>query len=89
MSKLAVCFTTLCMLATPALAESQSTRTPSAQVETGPAKTPASSAQLDQYAQREQLAEKLEKFEGGRGRGVETGTLIVILLLVIIILIVL
>ena len=89
MSKLAVCFTTLCMLATPPLAESQPTRAPAAHVDTGPAKKPASGAELDQYAQREQLAQKLEKFEGGRGRGVETGTLIVILLLVIIILIVL
>ena len=74
------------MLATPALATPQA---PAAQVEKSPIRKPASGAELDKYAEREQLAQNLEKFEGGRGRGAETGTIIVILLLVIIILIIL
>jgi hypothetical protein len=86
MSKLSVCFTTLCMLAGPALATPQA---PTAIVEKGQGPKPASPAELDQYKAREQVAHKLEKFEGGRGRGIEAGTLVVILLIVIIVLIVL
>ena len=86
MSKLAVCFATLCMLAGPAVATPTQ---PAAQVEKGPARKPASDAELEQYAARERVAEKLEKFEGGRGRGIEAGTLIVILLVVIIVLLIL
>jgi hypothetical protein len=89
MSKLSVCFVTLCMLAGPAAATPASSAPPApAQVEKGPARTPASNAELEQYAARERVAEKLEKFEGGRGRGVQMGTVIVILLLVIIILLI-
>jgi hypothetical protein len=87
MRKLSVCFATLCMLAGPVLATPQ--QPAAAQVENSPVRTPASSAELDQYAARERVAEKLEKFEGGRGRGVQMGTVIVILLLVIIILLIL
>jgi hypothetical protein len=86
MSKLTVCFTALCMLAGPALA------TPApvpAQVEKAPGRKPATPTELEQYAAREAVAEKLEKFEGGRGRGIEMGTLVVILLVVIIVLLVL
>jgi hypothetical protein len=86
MSKLSVCFTTLCMLAGPALATPQE---PAAIVEKAPVRKPASPSELDQYKAREQVAQKLEKFEGGRGRGIEAGTLIIILLIVIIVLIVL
>jgi hypothetical protein len=86
MSKLTVCFTTLCMLAAPALATPQQ---PAAIVEKSPVRKPASPAELDQYKAREQVAQKIEKFEGGRGRGIEAGTLVVILLIVIIVLIVL
>jgi hypothetical protein len=86
MRKLSVCFTTLCLLAAPALATPVH---PAAQVERAPVRTPASGAELEQYAARERVAEKAEKFEGGRGRGVETGTLIVILLVVIIVLLIL
>lgn len=86
MTKLGVCFTALCMLAGPALATPQ--QPVAAQVEKGPVKTPASSAELEQYAARERVAEKLERFEGGRGRGVQMGTVVIILLLVIIILLI-
>lgn len=86
MRKLSVCFVTLCMLAAPVLATPQ--QPAAAQVEKSPVKKPASSVELEQYAARERVAEKLEKFEGGRGRGVQMGTVIVILLLVIIILLI-
>jgi hypothetical protein len=85
MSKLTVCFATLCMLAGPAAATPSQ---PAAQVEKGPSRTPASNAELEQYAQRERVAEKLEKFEGGRGRSIEIGTLLLILLIVLLILII-
>jgi hypothetical protein len=84
MSKLAVCFTTLCLLAGPALATPQQ---PTAIVEKSPAPRPVSPTELDQYKAREQVAQKLEKFEGGRSRGIEAGTLIIILLIVILVLI--
>ena len=86
MSRLTVCFTTLCMLAGPALATPQE---PAAIVEKSPVRKPASPSELDQYKAREQVAQKLENFEGGRGRGIEVGTLIVILLIVIIVLLIL
>ena len=87
--QLSVCFATLCMLAGPALATPvQSTAPAPAQIATAPVRTPASSAELEQYAARERVAEKVEKFEGGRGRGIEAGTLIVILLLVIIVILI-
>ena len=87
MRKLALCFVTLCTLAGPVLATPQPQ---AAQVEKGtaPERKPASSTELEQYAMRERVAEKLEKFEGGRGRGIEAGTLILILLLVIIIILI-
>lgn len=85
MSKLAVSLVTLCMLAGPALATPVASP---AQVEKVPVRTPASAADLDQYAARERVAEKLAHFEGGRGRGIEAGTLIVILLLVIIVILI-
>ena len=75
------------MLAGPVLATPQ--QPAAVQVEKSPVRQPASSAELEQYAARERVAEKLEKFEGGRGRGVQMGTVIVILLLVIIILLIL
>jgi hypothetical protein len=84
MSKLAVCFTTLCMLAGPALATPQDAP---AIVEKTPLRKPASPTELDQYKAREQVAQKLEKFEGGRGRGIEATTLVIILLIVILVLI--
>jgi hypothetical protein len=87
MSKLTVCFATLCMLAAPAAATPEAPAP--AQVDKAPARRAASSDELQQYAMREQAAQKLEKFEGGRGRGAETGTIIIILLVVIIVLIVL
>ena len=88
MSKLTVCFATLCMLAGPVAATPAQPAAPSAHAEKGPARKPASDAELERYAARERVAEKLEKFEGGRGRGVEAGTLIVILLVVIIVLLI-
>lgn len=89
MSKLAISFVTLCMLAGPALATPVAAPAqPPAHVEKVPARTPASAADLDRYAARERAAEKLAHFEGGRGRGIETGTLILILLLVIIIILI-
>jgi hypothetical protein len=86
MSRLTVCFTTLCMLAGPALATPQE---PAAIVEKSPLKKPASPTELDQYKAREQLAQNLEKFEGGRGRGIEVTTLLLILLIVLLVLIIL
>jgi hypothetical protein len=86
MSKLTVCFAALCMLAAPALGSP--IRPHSAEVQPAPTRKPASPEELEQYKMRERLAEKLEKFEGGRGRGMATGTLIVILLVVIIILLI-
>jgi len=89
MSKLAVSLVTLCMLAGPALATPVASPAQApAQVEKVPVRTPASAADLDQYAARERVAEKLAHFEGGRGRGIEAGTLIVILLLVIIVILI-
>jgi len=85
MSRLTVCFATLCMLASPALATPTQ---PAVQVEKGPMRKPLSDGELEQYAARERVAEKLEKFEGGRGRGIEAGTLVVILLVVIIVLLI-
>jgi hypothetical protein len=85
MSKLTVCFTTLCMLAGPALATPQQ---PAAVVEKSPMRKPASPAELDQYKAREELAQKIENFEGGRGRGVELTTVLIILLIVLIVLII-
>jgi hypothetical protein len=85
MSKLTVCFAALCMLASPALAEPV---TPAAQVEKGPMRKPATDGELEQYAQRERVAEKLAHFEGGRSRAIDAGTLVVILLIVIIIILI-
>lgn len=93
MSKLAVTLTTLCLLAGPVLADPAPAAkpTPAAVDKSSPARHAASSAELDQYAAREQAAKKLEAFQGGRGRGgtVATGTVIIILLVVIIVLLVL
>jgi hypothetical protein len=89
MSKLTVCFATLCMLAAPAAATpSQAPPVVEKAGDNAPTKRAASGDELQQYAAREELAKKLEKFEGGRGRGAETGTIIIILLVVIIVLIV-
>jgi hypothetical protein len=85
MRRVSVCFAALAMLAAPVLATPAQ---PAAQVEKAPVRTPANGAELEQYAARERVAEKLEKFEGGRGRGIEAGTLIVILLVVIIVLLI-
>jgi hypothetical protein len=85
MSKLTVCFTTLCMLAGPALATPQP---PAAVVEKSPVRKPASPTELDQYKAREQLAQKIENFEGGRGRAVELTTVLLILLIVLLVLII-
>ena len=49
-----------------------------------PKKTPASSAELERYAQREREASGLERFAGGR---MSDATLIVILLLFVIVII--
>ena len=91
--QLSVCFATLCMLAGPALATPVQPAPASqpaapAQVTKAPVRTPASSAELEQYAARERVAEKVATFEGGRGRGIEAGSLVVILLLVIIIILI-
>lgn len=83
MRKLAVCFATLCMLATPVLATPTS---PPAAVEKVPVKKSATSDELQQYAQRERAAEKLEKFEGGRIRNSELVTVILILVIVVLVL---
>ena len=84
MSKLTVCFITLCMLASPVLATPE--RPIAAQVDKGPPKTPASDGELEQYAQREKQAEKLAKFEGGRMRNDTLVTVILVLVIVILIL---
>jgi hypothetical protein len=84
MRKLIVCVVTLCMLATPVLAAPA--KAVAAQVDKGPARTPASDSELEQYAQREKLAEKLEKFQGGRMHNSELVTIILILVIVILIL---
>jgi hypothetical protein len=73
------------MLAGPSLATPQQ---PAAIVEKSPMRKPASPVELDQYKAREQKAQpQLEKFEGGRGRGIEATTLVLILLIVILVLI--
>jgi hypothetical protein len=84
MGKLIVCLVTLCMLASPVLATP--TKPVPAQVDKGPARTPASQSELEQYAQREQVSEKLAKFEGGRMRNDTLITVILILVIVILIL---
>jgi len=81
MSKLTVCFATLCMLASPAGATPQSDR--QVEVQAGP--TPASADELAGYAQRERTAQKQEKFEGGR---VHNDTLITVILILVIVILV-
>ena len=49
-----------------------------------PARTPASSGELERYAEREKQSSGLERFEGGR---MSDATLIVVLLLFVIIII--
>jgi hypothetical protein len=83
-----VCFATLCLLGSPAVA-APATPDRMAQTEPGQAHKPASTDELDRYAQRERSAEKLEKFEGGRGRYIEASTLIIVLLVVILVMIIL
>jgi hypothetical protein len=88
-SKLIVSFATLCMVAAPmAVAQADSARPAQVESSTRPVRKPASAEDLEQYAQREKAAEKLEKFEGGRGRSVELTTIILVLLIVILVLII-
>jgi hypothetical protein len=89
MSKLAVCFTTLCMLAAPAMASPEAAVATQVDKSDAPARKPASADELAQYAARERVADKQEKYEGGRGRYIEATTLIIILLVVILVLIIL
>lgn len=65
----ALCFATVCFVTSPAVA-------------TPVERTPATAAELDQYAAREKVAEKLADFEGGRADRVTITTLAVILLLI-------
>ncbi|HEY5945926.1 MAG TPA: hypothetical protein VIV40_10570 [Kofleriaceae bacterium] len=88
MSKLTVCFATLCMLAGPVAAAPKAAPAAEHAPSNAPVRKAASADELQQYEMREHLAQKLEKFEGGRGRGIEAGTLIVILLVVIIVLLI-
>lgn len=60
-----------------------------ATAERAPGPRPAAPDELAAYAEREQQAKPLEDFEGGRrGRGIETGTVIIVLLVVILVLII-
>ncbi|HEX5064255.1 MAG TPA: hypothetical protein VFV99_33000 [Kofleriaceae bacterium] len=86
MSKLAICLVTLCMLGSPVLATPTPTDEAPAVVEKSPAKKAASSDELQQYAQREHAAEKLAKFEGGRGGNDTLVTVILVLVIVILVL---
>lgn len=58
----------------------------SAPVAEAPARKPASGAELERYAEREQQSKGLERFEGGR---MSDATLIVLVLLLVIIIILL
>ena len=49
---------------------------------------PLSAEDLQAYAERESAAEKLEEFEGGRGRYIETTTVIIVLLALIVLLLI-
>ena len=82
-----VCFATICMLASPALAApSEADR--AAEREPSQTRRPLSAEDLRAYAERESAAEKLEEFEGGRGRYIETTTVIIVLLALIVLLLI-
>ena len=87
-SKLIVSFATLCLLAAPLAAAPAEAERPATTDPSQPGRKPASGAELDGYAQREKAAEKLEKFEGGRGHTVELTTIILVLLIVLLVLII-
>jgi hypothetical protein len=77
------------MVATPVLATPPQQPQPQpAQVQAvgAPVKKPASAEELDQYAARERTAEKLAKFEGGRGGNDTLITVILVLVIVILVL---
>lgn len=82
-SKLTLCFATLCLLASPVMASPEPDR--AAQLDPSPARKPASPEELERYAQREQAAEKLEQFKGGRGGAIELTTLLIIVLIVLLV----
>jgi hypothetical protein len=84
MRKLAICFATFCMLAAPVAADPKQQDHAAEHVII---RKPASGDELAGYAQRERVAEKLQKFEGGRGMYIEATTLVIILLIIILILI--
>lgn len=77
----------VCLAAPTSVAvASPSPSAPSARTERGVQPRPATEAELERYAAREQKASKLARFEGGRrGGAIATSTVIIILLVAILV----
>ena len=78
----AACFAVLCSLAAPAGAAPE----PDRQVQVQAKPTPANAEELAGYAQRERVADKQAKFEGGH---IHNDTLITVILVLVIVILVL
>lgn len=72
-------------LAAPTAVASPSPSAPSLRAERGARPRPATEAELEGYAEREQRASKLAGFEGGRRGAIATSTVIIILLVAILV----